>query len=110
MKNEICLARLKEIEVDYHKSYDALRIERSRKRASVLNQWAQENAHFVVGDIIQSYDTIICIDKIMGNCNYEKLYCVYYGPVLTKQLKPRKDGFHTEIYDDGRKVKLIKHK
>lgn len=109
--NEMCKARLKEIDADYRRANEEIMNNRLLQRAEALNQWAQDNSRFAIGDIIQCYNKMICVDKITGETSFgEKLYCIYHGPVLTKQMKPRKDGERTHFYDDGREIKLIKSK
>ena len=84
---------------------DSLRKTYRSKRQKVLDKWAAENARFMPGDFLKSDSFIIKVDKIRGGLTYRNtLYAVYYGPAYTTKLKPRKDGFNTSIYDDGREI------
>lgn len=50
---------------------------------------------------------IIKVTRIKGYLSYYLgggLYISYYGDALTKKLTPRKDGWQTDIHDDGGRV------
>lgn len=110
MNNNDCLKMLGEEKRRY-----LLETEESRKRHNannqkILNQWAKANARFKVGDIIQSNDNIIKVTGFYGVYslyNVDKLYVTYRGILLTKALKPRKDGSTMDLYDDGREIKKL---
>jgi hypothetical protein len=108
MNDTACLDKLRQIDEDLQKEYEEIRKKRDAKKKEVLKEWAESNARFSIGDIIESYDNIIIVDNISGDIS-GKLYCVYRGPVLTKQLKPRKDGERKTFYDDGRHIRLVRH-
>lgn len=112
LTDEECLALLRR-EITY---FENERKELNRREhasiESILKKWANDNSPFAIGDIIEADRTIIRIDRILGRKSLYtgKLYCVYFGFVLTKQLNKRKDESRTSIYGDGREIKLIKAK
>ena len=90
----------------YRKQIEELESKKKSFVHQLMNDWANENSRYKVGDIIESNLTIIKITKI--TCDYSSynsyFYPVYHGTVLTKQLKPRKDGSTFTIYDDEDRV------
>lgn len=112
MTNEECLAQLGKEIIYFENERRELNRREHVSIESILKQWAKDNSPFAIGDIIEADRTIIRIDNILGRKSpyTGKLYCVYYGFVLTKQLNKRKDESRTSIYDDGREIKLIKAK
>lgn len=90
----------------YRKQIEELESKKKSFVHQLMDDWANENSEFKVGDIIESNMHIIKITKI--TCDYSEyhsyFYPVYYGIVLTKQLKPRKDGSTFTIYDDEDEV------
>ena len=96
LKRQIGLIKAKEVEnIEL-----ARRISRKNQQIA-LDNWAKSHAKFRIGDIICSRDVIIRIERISGRLAIENPYIEYYGPALTKQLKERKDGWITTIYDDN---------
>jgi len=112
MTIEECRRKLQQIRNEYHKQAQQLESKRQMEIALTLDTWAMENTRFQIGDIIQSYDTIIKVEKIKGYeseyYNSKGFYCIYMGHVLTKKLQLRKDEWQMSIYDDGREIKLIR--
>lgn len=95
----------------YENKINELRESQRYYTQKLLDEWANENSEYKIGDIIEANGTIIEIIKITGEYNrYDKYYYpVYYGTVLTKQKKPRKDGMITTIYGDkGRVITKLK--
>lgn len=95
----------------YRKQIEELENKKKSFVKQLMNDWANENSEYKIGDIIESNLTIIQITKITGEySSYNSyFYPVYHGIVLTKQLKPRKDGSTFTIYDDkGRVITKIK--
>lgn len=97
--------------VDRVKEYYREQIEEleSKKKSFVqqlMDEWANENYEYKIGDIIESNLTIIQITKITGEYSVYNsyFYPVYHGTVLTKQLKPRKDSSTFTIYGDEDRV------
>lgn len=108
MANIDTLNKLAQISADAaQRRADVITWER-RERQKTLNVWACENHRFNIGDIIRCFGITIRIDKYCGRVHGGKLYVSYSGPVLTKALKLRKDGWITVIYDDGREIEKIK--
>ena len=65
--------------------------------------------HDGIGDIIESLGVTIQVTEVRGNVYTDRVYPSYKGIALTKSLKPRKDGWVTELYDCGdRIISLIK--
>ena len=106
-----CLKLLADYEQAYEKDLKEARQRRDNRKSIALNKWANVNARFNVGDIINSQGIIIQIDQRHGRYSpyygTKKLYVEYRGPQLTKKLQPRKDGERNSIYDDGREIKKI---
>ena len=109
--DEECLKLLSDYEQAYEKDLKEARQRRDNRKSIALNKWANVNARFNVGDIIESKGTIIQIDQRYGRHSpyygTKSLYVEYRGPQLTKKLRPRKDGERSSIYDDGREIKKI---
>lgn len=109
--DEECLKLLEDCERAYEKESKEARQRRDNRKSIALNKWANVNARFNVGDIIESQGTIIQIDQRYGRHSpyygTKSLYVEYRGLQLTKKLQPRKDGERNSIYDDGREIKKI---
>ena len=90
----------------YRKQIEELESKKKSFVKQLMNDWANENSEFKVGDIIESNMNIIKITKITGDYSkYDSyFYPVYHGIMLTKQLKPRKDGSTFTIYGDEDRV------
>ena len=109
MTDELCLKFIKTYDEIMNKTIEHEKKLNNERKRLALRDWATQNAPYRVGDIIESGRTIIEIDRIEGDCYRNELYPVYYGFVLTKALKPRKDEFRTSIFGEkGREIKLIK--
>lgn len=111
MNREECLKVLAETQKKHVAEEEKLKKRQRIEKQKILNQWANANARFKVGDILQMCDTIIKVTKFYGKySNYygQKLYVTYYGVRLTKKLTPCKDGSMTDVYDDGREIKKLK--
>ena len=116
MTNEECAKVLAEIENEYRQQINLVEYTRADKRRKALNEWANDNARFKVGDIITypNSQNIMRIDKVSADQNiYRKnlgggLFAIYYGTLLTKTLKPRKIDPYFSMYDDGREIIKIK--
>jgi len=92
---------------DYLQKQENLRKLYLKEKQTLLDEYAKQTARFKVGDILKCYDMFICVESIHGV--YDEVYgmdfyVTYRGHVLTKQLKPRKDGLETSFYDDGREI------
>ena len=95
----------------YRKQIEELESKKKSFVQQLMNDWANENSEFKVGDIIESNMNVIKITKITGEYSsyHSYFYPVYHGIVLTKQLKPRKDGSPFTIYgDEGRVITKLK--
>ena len=103
MTNEELFDKLNKLRLEQRKRIGEIEIDFDLRRKGVLREWAQEHARFDIGDILQMENITIRVERFHGRCT-SKPYVAYYGPVLTKKLQPRKDGFHTDIYDDGREI------
>ena len=111
MTKEECYEKLCQIDRDYKQALIDLNYKKVCEKTEVLDKWANENAEFNVGDIIEANGIIIKVEKIFGNqMAYERntLYCMYQGSVLTKKLQPRKDHWNTTIPADSRIIKKLK--
>ena len=97
LKRQIGLIKAKEVE-----NVELARRNSRKNQQIAMDNWAMSNAKFRIGDIICSHDVIIRIERISGRYPiFGEPYIEYYGPALTKQLKERKDGWKTTIYDDS---------
>lgn len=95
----------------YRKQIEELESKKKSFVQQLMNDWANENSEFKVGNIIESNMNVIKVTKI--TCEYSKydsyFYPVYHGIMLTKQFKPRKDGSTFTIYGDkGRVITKLK--
>lgn len=110
MKNDECLKMLGEESKRYSAEAEEIRKRHNANKQKILNQWAKANARFKVGDIIKSNDNIIKVTGFYGVhslYHVDKLYITYRGQLLTKALKPRKDGSTQDLYDDGREIEKL---
>jgi len=84
--------------------------ERDAKIRKALADWAKDKAQFGLGDQIESFGERIVVDKISGYYGFGFINpcVVYYGRSVTKKGTPRRDGTAMRIYDDGRKITLVK--
>ena len=110
MTTEKCLAKIKIYKKNYDAQVTSAKNEYETRKKIALNKWAEDNAEFGIGDIIQYHDIIIKVDKIKGYCSTysDSPIVVYYGNVLTKSLSPCKDGSKTTIWADGRPITKLK--
>ena len=111
MTQEECLEKLRLIDLEYEQTRRAAMELRDADRGIVLDAWAREHATYHIGDIIEAHGVTILVEKIHGyiyEAHATKLYCVYHGHALTKRLELRKDGWETNIHDDGREIKLVR--
>ena len=111
MQKEECLKLVAESDARFKKQAEELEKQKRISRQRILDQWANENAKYKVGDIIKADDIIIKVARIKGSYSGFlgiTLHVTYAGDALTKKLTPRKDGWKTEIYDDGRKIEKLK--
>lgn len=102
--------RLTIVKNGYLQNQEKLRMAYLNERQSILNAQANETARFKIGDILQCHDMIIRVDSFKGSFDEgygSSFYVTYRGHVLTKQLKPRKDGLETSFFDDGREITKI---
>lgn len=85
---------------------------RRTERQNILTEWAKENALYEIGDIIESNNKLIIIDKISANMCYSRPYVTYMGRALTKKFELREDGWVMSIYDDSpdRNITLLEKK
>lgn len=107
MQNEECLKLVAESDARFKKQIEELEKQKRISRQRILDQWAKDNAKYKVGDIIKANDVIIKVTRIRGHLSLymeRGLYVSYYGDALTKKLTPRKDGWQTDIHDDGGRV------
>ena len=112
MTNKDLTIRLEEINKEYIEARRLIEEKRRRDISIALSSWAKDNANYQVGDIIESFGVIMVVEKISGYTysSGTKPYCFYKGHALTKDFQPRKDGWVTTIYDDGREIKLLRKK
>ncbi len=85
--------------------------ERSEKEINKLKRaYAVKHRRFCIGDILQERSAVILVDIILwSSCSSGGApFSVYYGYVLTKKLKPRKDGERRRLY--GKEVIKLENK
>lgn len=111
MTSEDLLLQIDASRVAERKEIDRIRNQSRIDRQKILNKWADENARFQIGDILNSYSLIIRVEKIIGRLGVcDKPFIEYRGIALTKQLKNRADGWITSIYDDNPDRNIVKIK
>ncbi len=108
-----CTIRLSQIDSEYQKAKREIEEKYKHDRAETLNAWANDNAAYHIGDIIEANATAIVVERILGYRSVfginSNTYCIYRGHALTKRLQPRKDEWVTSIHDDGgREIKLLR--
>ena len=108
MNKEECVKAIETLTNEYHAEKARLYEQYMKDKQGILDRWASDNARFKVGDIILANDSYMLVTAIKGYEYYEKTCAVYHGKALTKKLQPRKDCWKKNIYDDGRKIQLIK--
>ena len=74
MTLEECTIRLSQIDSEYQKAKREVEEKHKRDRAATLNAWAEDNAKYHIGDIIEAYD-IGGINTMVDRLNsfYEEL-------------------------------------
>lgn len=103
--------KLKENSNEYYRREKELREEFNCKKAEIIDEYTKENHRFHIGDILCSNNRYIKVDSYYGTLDSRGVfYVTYKGPELTKKLHPRKDGFRTSFYDDGREITKIEKK
>ena len=85
---------------EYIARAEAIRQKRNEDLKSLAYQYIKENAAFKAGDIITDGHTIILVQRIALYSYTQTPKYMYRGPVLTKQLKPRKDGSDGSVFPD----------
>lgn len=103
-------SELDKLEKAYNFESQQLREKFRKQQQALRDKWAKENARFKIGDIIKADDKIIEVERIRGcfESFYKNPYVMYFGKILTKALKPRKDESRTSTYDDGREIIKLK--
>lgn len=100
--------KINEAKNEYYRKEYELGEELKRKKDEFLAEYTKENHRFEIGDIICSFGRYIKVESFKGEISSGgKFYVTYFGPELTKKLQPRKDGFRTSFYDDGREITKI---
>lgn len=117
VKKERVMEVIAQADKEYKLAIQEAELVKLKKRQSILDEWARQNARFDIGDII-SYPPdgnysgrIIRIETMRGGLGIgNKLYVVYKGTILNKKLKPNlgRDGGYFDMYDDGREIVKLK--
>lgn len=93
---------------EYGRKCSELKKEMEAKQSEFMAEYTKENHRFNIGDILKSNDRYIKVDGYYGTLDSRgTFYVTYLGPELTKKLQPRKNGFRTSFYDDGREITKI---
>ena len=112
MTKEELLSELDKISGDLQRETREVKEKYYQIKKDVLFIWAQENATFHVGDMIEYEDKTraILIEKVYGECGYNEPYVVYFGPLLNKKheiMKGPSAGYFT-MYEPHNCYKLQK--
>lgn len=78
---------------EYDKRIREAEDEYEKKKRNIVVEFALSNNPYKVGDILKDGAKIIRVEKIKVSrftCDYP--YCIYDGVLLTKKLKPYKNG------------------
>lgn len=70
-----------------------------RRKNALYTEYVRTNAKYKIGDIICDGWDSIKITNIVFTLFNNDIEISYYGILLTKQLKPRKDGSKRYIYE-----------
>lgn len=70
-----------------------------RRKKALYVEYVRTNAKYKIGDIICDGVDSIKITRIGYFLNKGNIEIFYFGILLTKQLKPRKDGGTRYIYE-----------
>lgn len=111
MTNEDLIVHLTALQVCERKNIERIRQESRMEQQKMLDGWAKEHARFQIGDIINSNNVTIRVEKIVGRIGLRNIpYVGYSGPALTAKLTLRKDGWITSICEDSpeRNIKKLK--
>lgn len=71
-----------------------------RRKKALYVEYVRTNAKYKIGDIIFDGVNSIKITSIMYEMVHGNIEILYSGIMLTKQLKPRKDGSKGYIYEN----------
>lgn len=79
-----------------------------KDKNKLMHTYAIDNAKHSIGDVLTGNCDTIIVERLrwtsgmLGN----EPQVVYYGPILTKKLQPRKDGAKNSVYGSDVKCKL----
>lgn len=112
MTKEELQQELKCIDTDFKNETRAIKEKYNKKRYDALKKWADENASFQIGDMIEYEDQsrAIIVEKIYGESNYGEPYIVYYGQLLNRKHEIMKgyNGGSFTMYEPHSSYKLQK--
>jgi len=84
---------------EYKKRKAGIEKEAGSKLEALSIEYAKANNKIKVGDIVAGWFFTILVKDIRTSIDYYTNLpeCVYYGPKVTKKLKPYKSGFRGRI-------------
>lgn len=77
----------------------AIEIEADHQKHLAYKQYAAENAKYKIGDIVSDGMDTIRVEAINFSSYLGDFSIYYYGPLLTKQGVPRKDGEKRAVFE-----------
>ena len=91
---------------EYKAELSLLEQEFNDKKDMLARKYAYANKKYKEGDILECYDEIILVDKIMWGYGLQEPRCSYYGYLLKKDLTPRKDKKRSNFSQSENIIKL----
>lgn len=93
---------------EYDNKLIEIESEYNAKKTKLATTFAYSNNPYEVGDILQTDQGILQIEKIKATINWVGKYpsCIYYGKQLTSKLLPHKKPFINRVYQ-SRIIKKI---
>jgi hypothetical protein len=79
----------------------------NQKCKQLVNEYAESNAKYQIGDILQNEDIIIRVERIQGFSGLVSP-CIYYsGTLLNKTLLPKKSGKTGGMFENDEPIQIM---
>lgn len=88
--------------IDLNKKIELINKNAEKEINKLRHAYTVKHRRFSVGDVLQEGSIVILVDKILwSSCSAGGApFSVYFGDVLTKKLKPRKDGERRRVWGE----------
>ena len=98
MTTDECIKALQQAEQDYQDKISPLYKSHRENCNKILNDWAQKNAKYKIGDIVSNGDSTILVDTILGMRFTQTPFIEYSGHLCDNdgKINPYKFGYVLE--------------